>query len=92
MRDLTQILRRWKRERRKALELKTEAADLKNNNLIIQKHKMDKKQIKRISVNINGLNSLQKLKWTFLQLKKLNLDVICLQEIHMRRSDQKLLE
>lgn len=53
---------------------------------------MEKGQIKIISVNINGLNSVQKRKMTFVQLKKLQVDIICLQETHMRRKDQHLLE
>lgn len=51
---------------------------------------MKKGQIKIISMNINGLNSDQKRKRTFAQLKKLQADIICLQETHMRRGDQHL--
>lgn len=52
---------------------------------------MEGKQLKIFSANINSLNSPQKRKRTFLQLKKLQAEIICLQETHMKEHDCKLL-
>lgn len=47
--------------------------------------------VKIFSANINRLNSPQKRNHIFTQLKKLKADVICLQEMHIKASDQKYL-
>lgn len=55
-------------------------------------NKMNREQIKFFSTNINRLNSPQKRKRTFTQLKKLKADIIFLQETHIRTSDRKYLQ
>lgn len=44
-----------------------------------------------VLINVNGLNSAQKRGRIFEQLKKLNADVLCLQETHIKEKDVYLL-
>lgn len=46
--------------------------------------------LKFSSVNVNGLNCPHKRKKIFNQLRKLNSDVICLQETHIKEKDTHL--
>ena len=48
--------------------------------------------LKILSFNINGLNSPIKTSKSFNYLKKLNSDIICLQETHIKKSHEKLLD
>lgn len=50
------------------------------------------RELKIISININGLNSPMKRKHTFAKLQKLEMDIITLQEVHIKKQQQKLLE
>ena len=49
-------------------------------------------QLKLLSLNINGLNSPAKKSKTFNYLKKQKLDIICLQETHVKRSHEAILQ
>lgn len=49
-------------------------------------------EIKLLSININGLNAPRKRTQTFAKLWKLDVDVICLQEVHIKKEHSKLLE
>lgn len=55
---------------------------------------MANQQLKIFSVNINGLNNPQKRRRTFYQLRKLKLklDIICMQETHIKDEHIKFLE
>ena len=44
------------------------------------------------SLNISGLNSPQKRAKAFQYLRKLNMDIICFQETHIKRQDSKLIK
>uniref|UniRef100_A0A2D4JTV8 Endonuclease/exonuclease/phosphatase domain-containing protein n=1 Tax=Micrurus paraensis TaxID=1970185 RepID=A0A2D4JTV8_9SAUR len=48
------------------------------------------KEIKLMSININGLNSA--IKRFFSKLEKLKLDIICLQEVHIKKQHDKILD
>uniref|UniRef100_A0A2D4KI06 exodeoxyribonuclease III n=1 Tax=Micrurus paraensis TaxID=1970185 RepID=A0A2D4KI06_9SAUR len=45
-----------------------------------------------LSVNINGLYSLIKRKQTFSKLQKQNADITCLQEVHISKQHEDVLE
>lgn len=47
--------------------------------------------VKILSWNVNGLNSPRKRKIVFHWIKKQKCDVVCLQEMQMRKKDSKLL-
>lgn len=54
---------------------------------------MEKKKIsKYVSLNMNGLNCPRKRKRIFTQLRKLNAEIICLQETHIRERDAHFLQ
>lgn len=72
------------------LEWKLEELNGGKSNWIILK--MDKKQLKIISANINGLISPRKRKRTFLQLKKIKCRSNMSTETYIKRLNQKLLE
>lgn len=55
------------------------------------RYNMDRKQIKIFSTNINGLNSPQKRKRTFVQMKKLQAEILCLQETHIKEYHRNFL-
>ena len=48
-------------------------------------------QLKILSLNINGLNSPTKRSKTFNYLRKQKLDIICLQETHIKKAQDVLL-
>lgn len=57
--------------------------------MVVNKHiKMARSQMRVFLANLNGLNGPVKRRQTLLQLKKLKLDVICLQETHMKKADE----
>uniref|UniRef100_A0A670Y452 exodeoxyribonuclease III n=1 Tax=Pseudonaja textilis TaxID=8673 RepID=A0A670Y452_PSETE len=45
-----------------------------------------------LSININGLNSRAKRKRILTKLIKQNVDIICIQETHIRKSEEKFLD
>lgn len=49
-------------------------------------------EIKMLSININGLNSPTKIKETLTKLQRLDMDIVCLQEVHIKKQYENLLE
>lgn len=59
----------------------------------IKQFNMDKsKTSKFVSINVNGLNCPRKRKRIFTQLRKLKVEIICLQETHIKETDAYLLQ
>lgn len=57
-----------------------------------QTNKKIEKRTQLLSININGLNDQTKRKKILSKLMKQNVDIICLQEVHIRKQDKKYLE
>lgn len=66
---------------------RTKAETKKKKRIINKNIKMDRNQIKILSVHVNSLNEPVNQKKTLLQLNKLNVDLGCLQETHMKKEN-----
>ncbi|KAF7244640.1 hypothetical protein EYD10_09237 [Varanus komodoensis] len=59
--------------------------------MLLEQEVHPRERIELFSLNVNGLNGPSKRRRTFSQLQKLKLDIICLQETHIKKQHSKLL-